>query len=175
MNRLAVMGSIGAIAVGIVLAGGAVASVKPAYCSLPSGPASPAWGFHVNAQITAPSGTYAHGSGTYSGGHATGRICQVDRKPGSPDRQIILSVTHGTAVSQDRIDVGGNLANRLTLPVRVASSTDSRCQVGTKGTVVLTSTYNSVHKDTVVLSFPRACRDHDHDYSGSRVVVLVPK
>jgi hypothetical protein len=153
----------------------ALGSVKPAYCSLPPGPTNPAWAFHVGAQITGVRGTYAHGSGTYSGGHAGGRICQVDRTPGSPDRQIILSVTGGAAVLQDRISVDGNLANRLTLPVRVASSTDAACKVGTRGTAILTATYNGVHKDTVVLSFPSACRDHDHDYSGPRVVVLVPR
>lgn len=172
MRRFA---AVAALAVAVLLAGGAIASTKPAYCSIPAGPANPAWGFHVNAQITAPSGTYAHGHGGYSGGHASGQICQVDRTPGTPDRQIILSVTSGPALLQDRISVGGNLANRLTLPVRVASSTDARCRVGTRGKAVLTSTYNGVHKDTVVLSFPKACRDHDHDYSGPRVVVLVPK
>ena len=158
---------------GVIAAAAGAASVPPAYCSLPTGPANPAWGFHVGAPITAAKGTYAHGRGTLSGEHATGEICQVDRTAGSPDRQIILSVTHGVVVPQ-RVTINGVLGRRMALPVRVASSTDSRCRVGTHGTVTLFNSFNGVHKDSADFSFARACRDHDHHYSGPNVVAVVP-
>ena len=160
---------------GVIAAAAGAASVPPAYCSLPTGPANPAWGFHVGAPITAAKGTYAHGRGTLSGEHATGEICQVDRTAGSPDRQIILSVTNGTVIPQHAVTVGGVLGSRMALPVRVSSSTDPSCRVGTKGTVTLFSSYNGVHEDSADFSFPRACRDHDHHYSGPRVAALVPR
>jgi hypothetical protein len=162
------------IAAAAISSAASVASVPAAYCPLPSGPANPSWAFHAGAPIQAASGTYAHGRGTVSGGHASGEICQVDRSAGSADRQIILSVTHGRVVPQHAVTINGVLGNRMSLPVRVSSSTDPRCHVGTRGTVTLFSSYNGVHKDSAEFSFPGACRDHDHRYSGPRVVALVP-
>ena len=162
------------IAAAVVSTATSVASVPPAYCSLPSGPANPSWGFHAGAPIQSANGTYAHGHGTVSGGHASGEICQVDRSAGSPDRQIILSVTHAAVFPQHAVTINGVLGNRMSLPVRVSSSTDPRCRAGTRGTVTLFSSYNGVHKDSADFAFPSACRDHDHHYSGSRVVALVP-
>jgi hypothetical protein len=167
----------------IVIAAAAVAgsvsagatAVKPAYCSLPAGPSNPAWAFHAGEAITSASGSYAHGHGTLSGDRAAGAICQVDRTPGSPDRQIILAVTGGTVVPQHGVAIGAALANRMTLPVRVSSSTDRHCAVGTRGTVTLVATYNGVHNDSVQFAFPRACRDHDHRYAGPQVVAEVPR
>lgn len=162
-----------AAAVAAVFATAGAASVPPAYCSLPSGPANPSWAFHAGAPILAGSGTYAHGHGTLSAQHVTGQICQVDRTAGSPDRQVILSV-HGAATPQHAVTVHGVLGNRIVLPVRVSNSTDPRCRVGTKGNVTVFSSYNGVHRDSLDFAFPRACRDHDHHYSGPHVVALVP-
>lgn len=100
---------------------------------------------------------------------------QVDRTPGPRDRQIIMSVTGGAVIPRHAVVFDGALSNQMTLPVRVSSSTDRRCAVGTKGTATLVATYNGVHNDSVQLAFPRACRDHDHHYTGSRVVALVPR
>jgi hypothetical protein len=162
------------IAAAVISTTSGAASVPAAYCPLPPGSTNPSWGFHVGAPIQAVTGTYAHGRGTLTGGHAAGAICQVDRSAGAPDRQIVLSVTHGAVNPQHAVTVNGVLGNRMSLPVRVSSTTDTRCHVGTQGTVTLFSSYNGVHRDTVDLTFPRACRDHDHHYSGPHVVALVP-
>ncbi len=151
------------------------AAQQPAYCSLPAGPANPAWGFHAGAAIQAASGTYAHGNGTLSGTRATGKICQVDRTAGASDRQIILTVTSGAVTPVHGATLGGAVGNRMVLPVRVASTTDARCRAGTRGTVTLFASYSGARDDVVQFSFSRACRDHDHAYSGPSVVALVPR
>lgn len=152
----------------------ASASRPPAYCPLPASAASSSWGFHVGAPITAASGSYAHGNGTVSGQTATGRICQVDRVAASAiDRQIQLTAAHGGANLQRGITVGGVRGAELQLPVRVTSSTDPRCLVGTHGTLTLFSSYNGTHVDTATFAFPKACRTHDHSYRGSEVVVAL--
>ncbi len=163
------------IAAAVISATSGAASVPAAYCPLPPGPANPSWGFHVGAPILGTHGTYAHGRGTLGNGRASGEICQVDRAAGLPDRQIVLSVTAGTAVPEHAVVVSGVLGNLLVLPVRVISTTDGHCVVGTHGSVTLFSSYNGVHKDNVKLALPRACRDHDHRYSGPQVVALVPR
>jgi hypothetical protein len=153
-------------------AGPASGSGHPvAFCVIGAG--SQTWAFHAGGPITGPTGSYAHGHGGLAGGSVNGVICQVDRVSGAPDRQIVVSVTklirHQHAVSRP-----GNLGNLMTVRVKVKSSTDPKCKVGTRGTVSIYATYNGVHADTVQFSFPRACRRHRHSYSGPGVVALVP-
>jgi hypothetical protein len=63
----------------------------------------------------------------------------------------------------------------MVLPVRVSSSTDARCRAGTNGTVAMFASYSGARDDVVQFSFSRACKDHDHTYSGPSVVALVPR
>ena len=170
---VAVCGALAHAALGARAASGA--AQQPAYCSLPPGPANPAWAFHAGAPIQTARGTYAHGSGTLSGPRAAGKICQVDRVVGSPDRQIIVSVTSGAVSPVHGATLGGAVGNRMVLPVRVSSSSDARCRLGTKGTVMLFASYSGARDDVVQFSFSRACRDHDQVYSGPSVVALVPR
>ncbi len=168
---LIALSAVAALATGSVA--GAASSV--AYCSLPTYHGTQAWGFHAGAPITKAAGSYAHGRGSLSGTRAGGAICQVDRVAGSPDRQIILSIGHGAVTPAHAVTVGGALGNEMRLPVRVAGSTDPRCKVGTTGTVTLFATYNGIHDDSVRFAFAKACTSHDHVYSGSGVVALVPR
>jgi hypothetical protein len=64
--------------------------------------------------------------------------------------------------------------NIMKIVVRVRSSTDPRCEVGTVGRVTLFASYNGVRSDSVQFSFPAACKDHDHLYHGSQVNNQVP-
>ncbi len=41
--------------------------------------------------------------------------------------------------------------------------------------MTLFASYNGVHSDSVKFRFGRACSRHDHLYSGSEVVALVPR
>jgi hypothetical protein len=170
---VAVAGATLAVAATLVLASGQVASSSEpvAYCPIPSG--ATAWAFHAGVPITGATGTYAHGHGSVSGGSAAGVICQVDRARGAPDRQIILSI-HSLISLQHAVPVSGALGNVMRLGVRVKSSTDPKCKVGTAGQAMIVATYNGAHHDSVELSFPSACRRHRHDYTGTDVVALVP-
>jgi hypothetical protein len=63
----------------------------------------------------------------------------------------------------------------MKIVVRVKSSTDPRCKVGTLGRVTLFASYNNVRSDSVQFFFPRSsCRDHDHLYHGPQVNNQVP-
>jgi hypothetical protein len=159
----------------VAVGSAAVAASTVAYCPLPAYHGSQAWGFHAGVPISAAAGSYAHGRGSLQGEHAGGAICQVDRVAGSPDRQIIVSIGHGAVTPEHAVTVGGVLGNEMRLPVHVVSTTDPRCKVGTNGTVTLFASYNGVHRDSVRFAFPKACARHDHIYSGSGVVALVPR
>ena len=62
----------------------------------------------------------------------------------------------------------------MKIIVRVKSSTDSRCKVGTRGDATLFASYNNVRSDSVQFVFPAACKDHDHLYHGPHVNNQVP-
>jgi hypothetical protein len=176
MWRRATAPLIAAVAIAAVAVASAFGAARTvAYCPLPAYHGSQAWGFHAGVPVSAAAGSYAHGRGSLQGEHAGGAICQVDRVAGSPDRQIILSIGHGAVTPEHAVTVGGVLGNEMRLPVHVRSSTDTRCKVGTNGTVTLFASYNGVHKDSVRFTFPTACGRHDHLYSGSGVVALVPR
>jgi hypothetical protein len=64
--------------------------------------------------------------------------------------------------------------NIMKITVRVKSSTDPRCKVGTHGRVVLFASYNGVRSDSVHFTFPAARQDHDHRYHGRQVNNQVP-
>jgi hypothetical protein len=169
----AVVASLAAV---IMAAGAAFAASRPvAYCTLPAGPAHPAWAFRVAAPIQTATGSYAHGRGTLSGPHATGHVCQVDRVATAPDRQIILKVTRVLVGPRHGAVLFGVPGNLMALGVRVTSSTDSSCHVGTPGTLTLFASFNGIKKDLVKFSFGRGCRSHNHAYTGPRVVALVPR
>jgi hypothetical protein len=159
----------------VVVAGAAGSSRAPAYCSIPTVD-NPPWGFHVGQQITGATGTYAHGHGNINLGArtVTGIICQVDRVRDAPDRQIILSVDHHLVYSSHYSETLGVPGNIMKIDVRVTSSTDPECKVGTTGEVTIFASYNNVHRDLVQFSFPATCRRHDHRYTGSDVVTNVP-
>lgn len=158
-----------------ILTAHAGATRAPAYCTIPTNN-NPPWGFRVGQDITGPTGTYAHGHGQINLAAKTvnGIICQVDRVRNAPDRQIILTVEHHLVYSSHYAQLWGVPGNIMKIDVRVQSSTDPKCPVGTKGEVTIFASYNNVHRDSVQFSFPAACRRHRHLYKGSDVVTNVP-
>ncbi len=64
--------------------------------------------------------------------------------------------------------------NIMKIIVRVTSSTDPQCAVGTRGRVTLFASYNGVRSDSVQFKFPAACKAHDHVYHGTEVENQVP-
>jgi hypothetical protein len=159
-----------------ILAAGAASGAprQVAYCPLTGGAASTSWAFHAGTPVQGAAGSYAHGNGTLTGRAATGHICQVDRAHTSvADRQIQIA-PHGGANLQRGITINGVRGAELALAVRVTTSSDNRCRVGTRGTVTLFSSYNGARQDFAQFSFAGACADHNHDYSGATVAVSLP-
>lgn len=147
---------------------------SPAYCTIPTKNYSP-WGFHTGLPITGPTGSYAHGHGTFnpSAHTASGIMCQVDRVRNAADRQIILSINHRLVFYNHTAMLWGYPGNLVKLAVRVKQSTDPNCPVGTKGLVTIFASYNGVHQDSVKFYFPAACRSHRHLYHSPSVVTNV--
>jgi hypothetical protein len=136
----------------------------------------PPWGFHANAPITGVTGSYARGHGDIdlAANTVSGILCQVDRVRGV-DRLIIMTVAHHLDYHSHHAVKWGVPGNIMTITVRVKSSTDPRCEVGTVGHVTIFASYNNVRSDSAGFAFPAACRDHDHLYHhGTSVNAQVP-
>jgi hypothetical protein len=156
----------------------AAASRPVAYCSaipIVNVPKE-AWGFHGGQPITGATGSYTRGHGTINLAARTvsGIICQVDRVRNAPDRQIILSVGHHLIYASHSAVMFGVPGNIMQIDVRVKSTTDPKCRVGARGEATIFASYNNVHEDSVQFSFPAACKNHRHRYTGPHVVTNVP-
>jgi hypothetical protein len=136
----------------------------------------PPWGFHTGAPITAATGSYARGHGeiNLAANTVSGILCQVDRVRDQPDRLIIMKVERHLVYHSHYTVMWGFPGNIMKIVVRVRSSTDRRCKVGTLGRVTLFASYNGVRSDSVQFTFPAACKDHDHLYHGPQVNNQVP-
>jgi hypothetical protein len=156
---------------------GASAGPSVQYCAaVPIVGGIPPWGFHTGAPISGASGSYARGHGDIdlAANTVSGILCQVDRVPGQPDRLIIMTVEPHLVYHSHYAVVWGVPGNIMKIIVRVQSSTDARCAVGTLGHVTLFASYNNVRSDSVQFTFPAACKDHDHLYHGPQVNNQVP-
>ena len=159
----------------ISVAGTAAGSVQ--YCAqVPIVGGIPPWGFHTGAPITGPTGSYARGHGNINLGANTvsGILCQVDRVRDQPDRLIIMTVEHHLVYHSHHAVMWGVPGNIMKIIVRVKSSTDPRCPVGTLGRGTLFASYNNVRSDSVRFTFSPACQTHDHLYHGPQVNNQVP-
>ena len=156
---------------------GPAAGSPTQYCAqIPIVGGIPPWGFHTDAPINGPSGSYARGHGdiNFAADTVSGILCQVDRVRHHPDRLIIMTVEHHLVYHSHYAVMWGVPGNIMKIIVRVKSSTDRRCKVGTLGHVTLFGSYNGVRSDSVQFIFPDACRDHDHLYHGPQVNNQVP-
>jgi hypothetical protein len=136
----------------------------------------PPWGFHTGAPITGATGSFARGHGEINldANTVSGILCQVDRVRHEPDRLIVMTVEHHLVYHSHYAVMWGVPGNIMKIVVRVQSSSDPRCEVGTVGRVILFASYNGVRSDSVQFRFPTACSDHDHLYHGPQVNNQVP-
>ncbi len=174
-------GGLGALTSTLLLAligiAGTAAGSSIQYCAqIPIVGGIPPWGFHTGPPITGATGSYARGHGNIdlSANTVSGILCQVDRFRGGPDRLIIMTVKRHLVYHSHHAVMWGVPGNIMKIIVRVRSSTDPRCEVGTIGHVTLFASYNGVRSDSVQFRFPAACSDHDHLYHGPQVNNQVP-
>jgi hypothetical protein len=156
---------------------GSAAGFPVQYCAqIPVVGGIPPWGFHTGAPITGARGSFARGHGEIdlAANTVSGTLCQVDRVRHQPDRLIIMTVEHHLVYHSHYAVRWGVPGNIMKIIVRVKSSTDPRCRVGTRGHATLFASYNGVRSDSVQFIFPAACEDHDHLYHGVQVDNQVP-
>lgn len=161
----------------LALTGVASARYPVQYCSqVPIIKGTPPWGFHTGSPITGATGSYARGHGhiNLNKNTVSGILCQVDRLRHKPDRLIIMTVKRHLLYHSHHARKWGVPGNIMKIKVRVRSSTDPRCKVGTTGRVTLFASYNNVRSDSVQFIFPAACKDHNHLYHGRQVNNQVP-
>lgn len=161
----------------LISTAGSASGYAVQYCAqIPIVGGIPPWGFHTGAPITGASGSYARGHGdvNLAANTVSGILCQVDRVRHGPDRLILMSVNHHLVYHSHYAVRWGVPGNIMKIIVRVQSSTDPRCKVGTHGRVTLFASYNGVRSDSVQFTFPAACKDHDHLYHGPQVNNQVP-
>jgi hypothetical protein len=160
----------------VSMAGSAAGSPVQDCAQIPIVGGIPPWGFHTGAPITRSTGSFARGHGdiNLAANTVSGILCQVDRVRGQPDRLIVMTVERHLVYHSHYAVMWGFPGNIMKIVVRVRSSTDPRCKVGTPGRVTLFASYNGVRSDSVQFTFPAACRDHDHVYHGPQVNNQVP-
>jgi hypothetical protein len=129
----------------------------------------PPWGFHTGPYTGASSFAKGHGNINLEANTVSGVICQQDRAG-----VIIMSVLHHLVYHSHYAMMWGYPGNIMKITVRVTSSTDPKCTVGTVGRATLYASYNGVRSDSVQFFFPAACRDQDHLYHGTQVNNQVP-
>jgi hypothetical protein len=156
---------------------GSATAFPTQYCAgVPIVGGIPPWGFHTGQPITGATGSYARGHGdiNLNANTVSGVLCQVFRVRHQPDRLIVMTVEHHLVYHSHHAVMWGVPGNIMKIIVRVKSSTDPRCKVGTHGGVTLFASYNNVRSDSVQFFFPAACKDHDHLYHGPQVNNQVP-
>ena len=161
----------------LALGAGAATAQPVQYCAqIPIVGGIPPWGFHTGQPISGASGSYARGHGNISltARTVSGILCQVDRVRNQPDRLIIMTVQRRLVYYSHTAVMWGWPGNEMRVIVRVKSSTDPRCKVGTLGHLTVFASYNGVRSDSIQFTFPAACADHDHLYHGSQVNNQVP-
>jgi len=153
----------------------AAGGVKPCFAQIPPFSGNPQWGFHTGPPISGSNGSYARAVGDVrlSTGSISGTICQVDVVAGV-ERRIVLKPQH-VITHTHTAKLFGHLGNLMEVTVKVTSSTDKKCSVGTVGEMTVDATYNGIESSSVRFSFPAACKGHSHLYHSSLVEALVPE
>ena len=147
----------------------AVASAATPCSEIPTVYGIPPWGFHTGPYTSASSFAKGHGNINLEANTISGAICQQDRAG-----VIIMSVEHHLVYHSHYATMWGYPGNIMKILVRVRTSDDPKCVVGTIGHATLFASYNGVRSDSVQFFFPAACRDQDHFYHGPEVNNQVP-
>jgi len=119
---------------------------------------------------------YSHGWGNINLGTnwISGEICQDVYGAGQPTRMIAVGVGPRIIYHTHYAQMWGYPGNLIKAVVKVISSTDPRCKVGTRGHVTMYASYNGVRSDSIQFFLNAGCRDENHLYHGPQVDAQVP-
>ena len=145
------------------------ASADTSCSEIPTVYGIPPWGFHTGSYTGERSFAKGHGNINLEANTVSGVICQQDRAG-----VVIMSVEHHLLYHSHYATMWGYPGNVMKIVVRVTSSNDSRCEVGTVGHAILFASYNGVRSDSVQFTFPGTCKDQDRLYHGTQVNNQVP-
>jgi hypothetical protein len=145
------------------------ASAATSCSQIPTVYGIPPWGFHTGSYTGESSFAKGHGNINLEANTVSGVMCQQDRAGA-----IIMSVLPHLVYHSHYATMWGYPGNIIKIKLRVTSSTDAKCTVGTVGRATLYASYNGVRSDSVQFFFPAACKDRDHLYHGTQVDNQVP-
>jgi hypothetical protein len=119
---------------------------------------------------------YSHGWGNINLGTnwISGEICQNVNGAGQATRMIAVGVGPRIIYHTHTAQMWGYPGNLIQAVVKVISSTDPRCKVGTSGHVIMYASYNGVRSDSIQFFLDAGCRDENHLYHGPQVDAQVP-
>ncbi|HET9075162.1 MAG TPA: hypothetical protein VFN48_11330 [Solirubrobacteraceae bacterium] len=171
----------GLCAAGCALAGIGAASAQaagaPCYVQMPGAGQQtlPPWGFHTGPPLLGQGGSFALAWGdiNLSTNRISGRICEVQFS--RRHQELIMMTALSPILFHTHVAVlWGYPGNEIRTRVRVLSSSDASCRVGTIGVMTMYASYNGVRSDSIQFRFPAACARHDSLYHGPQVVAQVP-
>jgi hypothetical protein len=165
--------------VSIIAASGATPAAAsgppPCFALVPTESGTLGWAFSTSAPLTRSAGSYARalGSLNLATDRISGSVCQV-RYVHARANLVVLHVLAPIISHTHFARVRGFPANEIQTHVRVVTSTDRGCRVGTVGTLTMLATYNGVRPESITLTFPAACASQVSRYQGPQVKALVP-
>jgi hypothetical protein len=171
-NRAIGRTALAVVALALLLALSAMAgraSAATSCSAIPTVYGIPPWGFHTGSYTGERSFAKGHGNINLEASTVSGVICQQDRAG-----TIIMSVEHHLVFHSHVAVMWGFPGNIIKIKVRVQTSNDPQCEVGTIGHATLFASYNGVRSDSVQFFFPGACNDQDRLYHGTQVNNQVP-
>ena len=145
------------------------ASAHTSCAQVPTVYGIPPWGFHTGPYTGASWFAKGHGNINLEANTVSGVMCQQD-----PRGTIIVSVQHHLVYHSHYSMMWGFPGNIIKIKMRVTSSNDPNCPIGTVGRATLYASYNGVRSDSVHFFFPAACKDQNHLYHGTQVNNQVP-
>jgi hypothetical protein len=143
---------------------------------IPPGSGIPPWGFHATQSFQGGSSGFSHGWGNINlnSNQISGKICQQVSGGGQPAGMISVRLGPRISYHSHTAVMWGFPGNEVKAPVKVISSTDPRCKVGTLGRVTMYASYNGVRSDSIQFFLNAGCRDENHLYHGPQVDAQVP-
>lgn len=171
-----------AVTVGLASTVSSATGSSAPYCrpytgsGIPRGSGIPPWGFHASQRFPGGRSGFAHGWGNVNLHRSwiSGKICQYVSGRGQPATAIAVSVGPHITYQSRVARMWGYPGNEIKTALKVISSTDPGCKVGTPGRVVMFASYNGIRRDSMYFVFGAGCRDETHLYHGPQVDAQVP-
>jgi hypothetical protein len=140
---------------------------------IPPGSGIPPWGFHAMESFNDGVSGSSHGWGDVdlNTNWISGKICQTLYGGGRSGRMISVRVGPRILYRSHVAVMWGYPGNVIKAPIKVISSTDSNCEVGTLGHVTMYTSYNNVKSDSIQFFLANTCRDGSRLYHGGAQTV----